>query len=797
MAVLTSEKNNISNGIGKEIDDGAKDLIFSFLQETQYQFPIKSTLRETTSNSLDSVKEKLMAISILSGAEKVEDYFQMVETNELTKDSKFDPTYYNLTHLSTEDNQVVISYNTFTDPSKKDYISIKDHGVGLSGKRLVGYFQLGWSSKRLLKQAIGKFGLGNKSPLSITPMYTMSTRYNGLESKFNIFTSDVQAITPRFADGKANTLIEYAYDSKGVEKILSYYGRPTEECNGITVEVNVKKHHKSSIIEAVEHQLMYLKDILFNVYVDEELESTYDTNTTELLYEDEDLICSKNSIYTKPHILINNVNYGIINFNELEINDLYGNVGFKMDVNEVDIHPSRESLIWSDKTRDSVLAKLDKVKAVIERDVTQALSTESDLYSWLLLCSQVKSHNKKSYFSSLLGLIDTKRLNFSQKFGGKIITLKEFNYSNFREVSVIKDEVSTTKINFAWELSPYLYIVRGLKSKEIDAYLCKLLGRSFTALYIDRFSVEEQFIADALLASPYCVEYPTEVPEAPEAPEMYRLPTPAEIRRQNEEILIHVVKTKSRPKKIAVKVKDLEEFKKSGTPIYRFDLDNEKLAQEACYIGGIHHQQIPGNPEVGLVYKRVNNYSLGYYCGSGCVFIGAAKHLQKHLADLPPVEEFFFKHDYETNAISIPYALKAAYTGSKLREAVNELQFLCYMESSLKEDYSVFKELSCFSRYSRDLLTDVIKHLDKLYRYQVAIEEATDKEFILNEVSLELFGVAGKVSSIDVADSRPIREIEVLRDKYSSVSLLLNNVDINKEGVEDEVYSFLKLKKII
>lgn len=140
MAIAQDVTQEIKGGFTKQIDAGAASLMFEILQKHQYTFPIKSTIREVVCNSLDSVKERDIALEIISGTSLVEDYYVQQE-GDLFKDSKFDPSYYNPEYLSREQN-VFIDYYEGSEMAK-DRVEIKDYGVGLWGKRLVGYWNLG------------------------------------------------------------------------------------------------------------------------------------------------------------------------------------------------------------------------------------------------------------------------------------------------------------------------------------------------------------------------------------------------------------------------------------------------------------------------------------------------------------------------------------------------------------------------------------------------------------------------------------------------------------------------------
>jgi hypothetical protein len=156
MAIYNEQEIQMSGGFTKEIDAGAKQMIFDNLQRYQYQYPIKSTVRELVSNGLDSVREKRVAMAILTGVAKVEDHYEQRE-GDVYKDSNFDPAYYDLFRLSDKDEVEIIYCNGKN--LEKDTVIIRDYGVGIGETRLAGYCNLGYSTKRLSKYPLGKFGL--------------------------------------------------------------------------------------------------------------------------------------------------------------------------------------------------------------------------------------------------------------------------------------------------------------------------------------------------------------------------------------------------------------------------------------------------------------------------------------------------------------------------------------------------------------------------------------------------------------------------------------------------------------
>ncbi len=173
MAIQTEVVSDISAGIQKEFAPESIDMMMDLVQKFQYSSPVKSTIRELASNAVDAIKERDVAKEILSGKAKVSDYY-VESTSKLTEGSSFNQSYYDSKWLSNDPNVRIIYEERGTE---KDVLRIIDNGVGLGGKRLEKYFQLGYSSKRTSSWALGKFGIGGKAALSTgEPYYILKTK---------------------------------------------------------------------------------------------------------------------------------------------------------------------------------------------------------------------------------------------------------------------------------------------------------------------------------------------------------------------------------------------------------------------------------------------------------------------------------------------------------------------------------------------------------------------------------------------------------------------------------------------
>ena len=81
--------------------------------------------------------------------------------------------------------------------------------------------------------------------------------------------------------------------------------------NGVTIIIEAKKHHKQQYIDAVKSQMLYFNDILFNIQHEDGAIENVDYKA-KILYEDDMIVLSDNNYYSKPHLLLNKVNYGYI-----------------------------------------------------------------------------------------------------------------------------------------------------------------------------------------------------------------------------------------------------------------------------------------------------------------------------------------------------------------------------------------------------------------------------------------------------------------------------------------------------
>ena len=469
---LLDEKTIVGKGIVKEIEASAIQLVLQNLQQDQYQYPIKSFIREVASNCVDSIDEKNTAINILTGKDTIENNFSDLDS-DLTRDSKFDESYYDLEWLNPED-KITITYISKQGP--RDQIIVEDSGVGLGGSRLQGYFKPAYSSKRLNIKSLGKFGIGAKAGLSTgVESYQMISTYNGKRYSFDIYNDRYFSTTPKFnPQGFMNSselweVKVYSEDGSIKEEQYEVFFEDTTEKNSVKVLLDVKNPltNRKKFLDAVHEQLTYFKNVrLFTASEDYDgdiVDVREQFFQTEVMYEDEFMVIPKDAYYTVPHMVINGVNYGRIDFSEMELDEKKGNIGIKVDPSKIDVNQSRESVRYSEKTREHIKECLENAIGVAQKAINEQLKeTQTDFLVWLHACKEIKSKSSRdnSVFGRLSGLADLAKVKFTYKTEDSHIIYTDTNFNSiFNGFKISRTEVykvnnvfkTTTKEVKSWE----------------------------------------------------------------------------------------------------------------------------------------------------------------------------------------------------------------------------------------------------------------------------------------------------------------------------------------------------------
>ena len=501
MSIKTIDADVQSNtdGVSKRINKGAEKMVFDILQATQYSNPIPSTIRELVTNACDSQREKEIAIEILTEVKTEEDYFIRRDGDQYS-DSNFNPDYYDLNCLEQSINEVTINYYRNDGVGFCDKLEIIDYGVGIGGRRLEGVLELGYSTKRNTSQNFGAFGLGAKVALSTgVDFYTIETVHNGKRFKCNCYPYKTDFMIPKF-----NPYIEFSDGSK-------VHYEETDEKNHTIISFGVKKHNRSRFEESIQDQLNYLHNVRLFIHEDG---SKWEKNIhNEIIHNSDSIIVTTSSIYNKPHIVVvkdvkssAGINYGYVDFRELEMEQLYGSIGLKCPVRQsikdpdtgaeiviqdgVEVTPSREKVIWNEPTKLFIQGVIQSAANEATKLVEEELK-ENDFLKWLQACRDVlhkASNNSSSALRQISKIIDTNDIKpkypkdesitfINPKSLFKGLHVREVIQSTAKSGKIsITSEAVTTWLTFNFD-AVYIKDADTSRDRAKDTYLTENFGR--------------------------------------------------------------------------------------------------------------------------------------------------------------------------------------------------------------------------------------------------------------------------------------------------------------------------------
>lgn len=348
------------------MSDDAQAIVFQMFTKNIYSNPIGTVVREITSNCFDS-------------------------------------------HIEAKVNTPVVIRKSYDKVANTHYISFIDYGVGMCPDRIFEIYGVYFkSTKRVDNTQIGGFGIGGKTPLA----YRRSTGFGEGEydNSFNIITN---------FDG-----IKYVYcvfegeDSPGITELFQ---EPTTEHNGTEVRIPVLEKDINTFKKEMVRQLYYFENVVFDNFV---ADDTYKTDAEEILTNDFTIIKAKSFLFRgteyddNVHVCLGKVAYPIdYSVLGLDSSDFEFPVAVKLEIGEIAVTPSRESLNYSEATIKILKKKLIEVK----KEITEMLGKQYESIVTLEDYFKVKNNFGELYFPN------------GQSFSvGSIIEQKDIDFSNFK-----------------------------------------------------------------------------------------------------------------------------------------------------------------------------------------------------------------------------------------------------------------------------------------------------------------------------------------------------------------------------
>ncbi len=822
MAVIEKHEIKSSQGIKKEIDKNSTTLALDILQRGLYAFPIQSCIRELASNAYDAIKERDVAKSILSNKTKIEDHFDTTKDEDgIYTDSGFDASYFDEKWLS-DDPNVFLYYE---EGKQKDILRVVDNGVGLGKKRLVGYFQLNYSTKRKNKDALGKWGLGSKVALALgVDSFRVITRYNGKKFKFDVFLDKVESVIPKFGDNGLNEAVLLKEKTDTQEEYIAYCEDTTEK-NGLELIVEIKKHNKQKFFEAIESQLMYMPNIKFMYREENRMTHEHRDVMAEILYKDKDIVLSKSTVYNKPHILLGTgdalINYGFVAFNELEIEPKGGSVGLILDINEIEVTPSREAPVWSARTREAVLKKYNDVTSTATKLVESQLKSETDYLKWLGTASSTmhalkygNSGDNDSVVSRLASIIDVQAISNLRFPGDQSIYFKtepkamlgEYVTAWMIKYDSYNKKIERKKITDVSDLNRPLYFVGDKANGLVDRYLYEENGKFVHIRFKEDAPKNNKFIKhieastmklyDHVVVPPDRLEMYESEDLVEEEEDVVVANVAAKNRKANNEIVVHTLKSGSTS---FGKYYSFAKTDKKVTDLYQMNQDNTCLYcsyGEREYLHQIMEMLPQCMLDCGSYYQDSNVWEYITDKRKVSSIMVAADNMKylKGSNSFTALDKFILEdYDEETCKLTFSTHLKLAASFAFIKDYVNE-SYQRVLDGLNKDTLKLMNkddhhDINCFTgpwhnaSYGPQSLATNQKWYKDCIRYHAAqlgiieLDEDTT-ETLLESIDSELPDVLceridGEVKEIDILDKKLINRFLDMIKYYAPVASLI------------------------
>jgi len=336
-------------------------IIFQMFSKNIYSNPIGSVVREITSNCFDS-------------------------------------------HIEAGVNFPVLIKKFKDSQTETQYISFIDYGVGMSPQRIKEVFSVYFTStKRADNNQIGGFGLGSKSVLA----YKRSTGQGEGEydNSYNIITVY-----------NGQKYIYLIHEGKKCPYITLLHQESVDENNGTEIRIPVLDKDITTFAKEMVRQLYYFENIIFEGFED----GYYcDTLTNEYQIVRGKSFLFRGSDYSDVmHICLGRVAYPIdYTVLGLNSNDYRMPIAIKLEVGDINVVVSRESVDYSESTIKMLRKKLIITKAEITEMLVKQYSNITTLEDYF----------KVKYNFGVLCFGNGKTVNV-----GKLVEFKDLDFSDFK-----------------------------------------------------------------------------------------------------------------------------------------------------------------------------------------------------------------------------------------------------------------------------------------------------------------------------------------------------------------------------
>jgi len=426
------------------LSENASSMVFQLFTKNVYSNPIGTVVREIASNCFDS-------------------------------------------HTEAKVNAPVIIRKHKDAQTGTHYISFIDFGVGMSPDRVNNiygvYFE---STKRVDNTQIGGFGIGGKTPLA----YKRATGLGEGEYDNSFYVITV------FNKTKYYYCI---YEGSESPVISLLHSESTTEGNGTEIRIPVLEKDLEKFQREMIRQLYYFENIIFEGF---EYKDGND-NLVNPLPNDYNIINGKSFLFRGHsyseyiHVCLGRVAYPI-DYNVLGLcsDDYKLPIALKLQVGDLNVTVSRESIDYSESTVKMLKKKLEEVKLEIRELVTKQYENIVTLEQYF----EIKNNYEKLTFP-----------NGASMSVKSVIKISDIDFQNFR-YSFMKMPCDKKLFNFFFDLQLYGKKPKKSRSRYFNSNSLKFEGgyeslkKNNNVLYIE-YTFNRKLIKQSYLKETYETYY--------------------------------------------------------------------------------------------------------------------------------------------------------------------------------------------------------------------------------------------------------------------------------------------------
>jgi hypothetical protein len=319
-------------------------------------------------------------------------------------------------------------------PNKIDpYFSVRDFGVSMSSETIENVFsELFASTKRTTDEMIGGFGVGRLVFGAYTGTMTITTFLNGKKTEY------------------------FFYLDQGKGDITEMMSEDSDEPNGVEIKIPIREGDFDRLRRICQQQYAFLTPppIVTGNYDFTLGEVKYKFTNSDFCFKDTsgrwnaDILENLDPVATVAQLPYP-IDVYSCNLDEKYRKILRKGAVLHFNVGEVDIVPSRDNLKYTEKTREAIKVKIDKIVNLAQREVDKLCASENFDSEYSARTFWYKMFNHSTYENFLLNLLESK--DISIKFGDKSISGFKIPIPNELDPvinrPIYKCELYTAKIN--------------------------------------------------------------------------------------------------------------------------------------------------------------------------------------------------------------------------------------------------------------------------------------------------------------------------------------------------------------